>query len=41
MKKRLLAIFVLAIFMTSCKSDKRLVDYVNPLLGTATLWETE
>ena len=41
MKKHLLAILVLAIFMTGCKSDKRLVDYVNPLLGTATLWEPE
>lgn len=41
MKKQLWTILVLAIFMTGCKSDKRLVDYVNPLLGTATLWEPE
>ena len=27
--------------MISCQPDKQLTNYVNPLLGTATLWETE
>ena len=27
--------------MISCQPDKQLTNYVNPLLGTATLWETK
>ena len=27
--------------LTSCNHEKRLTDYVNPFLGTATLWEPE
>lgn len=43
-------IIILAIFLFSCvyasekqltDSEKQLTDYVNPLLGTATLWEPE
>lgn len=41
MKKRILAILMLVTCITSCKSDKGLTNYVNPFLGTATLWEPE
>lgn len=41
MKKRILAILMLVTYITSCKSDKGLTNYVNPFLGTATLWEPE
>ena len=36
-------IIIISIILTSCTvaSDKQLTDYVNPFLGTATLWETE
>lgn len=41
MKKEVCVILILISFFTSCKSDKQLTEYVNPLLGTATLWEPE
>lgn len=41
MKKEVCVILILISFFTSCKSDKQLTQYVNPLLGTATLWEPE
>lgn len=41
MKKRLLLCFLLAATMLSAKGQKRLTEYVNPFLGTATLWEPE
>ena len=36
-------IIILSIIITSCTevSERQLTDYVNPLLGTATLWEPE
>lgn len=39
MKKRLFLCLLLATTMLSVKGQKRLTEYVNPLLGTATLWE--
>jgi len=43
MKKTVFFLFILIVFITSnkCESDKQLTDYVNPFLGTATLWEPE
>jgi len=37
--KQLFIITFFFVFATSCKTDKQLTAYVNPLLGTATLWE--
>jgi len=39
--KQLFIITFLFVFAISCKTDKQLTAYVNPLLGTATLWEPE
>ena len=39
MKTNLSLFLILIVLFTSCK--KQLTDYVNPLLGTATLWEPE
>jgi predicted alpha-1,2-mannosidase len=39
--KHLCFILYFTIFLTSCSKPKKLTDYVNPLLGTATLWEAE
>lgn len=41
MKKRLFLCLLLAATMLSVKGQKRLTEYVNPFLGTATLWEPE
>lgn len=41
MKNCLLAGLLCLSSMASCQSDKQLTDYVNPFLGTATLWETK
>lgn len=41
MKNYLLAGLLSISFMASSQSNKRLTDYVNPFLGTATLWETK
>lgn len=41
MKNYLLAGLLSITLMTGCRSDKQLTDYVNPFLGTATLWETQ
>lgn len=41
MKKKFIAILTLFVLITSCKSDKQLTGYVNPLLGTATLWNPD
>ena len=44
LKNLLLLAATSAVVMTSCgskPSEKSLTDYVNPLLGTTTLWETE
>ena len=41
MKNYFLAGFLSLAFMVSCQPDKRLTNYVNPFLGTATLWETK
>ncbi len=41
MKKYVLAgLLAISMFM-SCQSEKQLTDYVNPFLGTATLWNKE
>ena len=41
--KLLSPIIILTIILSSCAdiSEKKLTDYVNPFLGTATLWEPE
>lgn len=39
MKNYFLAGFLSLAFMVNCQPDKRLTNYVNPFLGTATLWE--
>ena len=39
MKNYLLAGLLTLGICSSCQSDKKLTDYVNPFLGTATLWE--
>ena len=42
--KKVIAIISAAALLCGCASEKKektLTDYVNPLLGTATLWETE
>ena len=39
--KQLFIITFLFVFAISCKTDRQLTAYVNPLLGTATLWEPE
>ncbi len=41
--KLLSPIIILTIILSSCAdiSEKKLTDYVNPFLGTATLWEQE
>lgn len=41
MKNYLLAGLLSISFMASSQSNKWLTDYVNPFLGTATLWETK
>ncbi|MDD3038240.1 GH92 family glycosyl hydrolase [Bacteroides sp.] len=40
MKKHIL-FFILSVLIVSCKPTKQLTKYVNPFLGTATLWEPE
>ena len=39
--KYILLFLCLATCLTSCNEPKKLTGYVNPLLGTATLWEPE
>ncbi len=42
--KKVIAIISAAALLCGCageKKEKTLTDYVNPLLGTATLWKTE
>lgn len=41
MQKRLFLCLLLAAAMVSVKGQKKLTEYVNPFLGTATLWEPE
>lgn len=41
MKKHLFIVLLLSVLITGCKPDKQLTDYVNPFLGTATLWEPQ
>ena len=41
MKKIIFNSLLLILITTSCKKEKSLTDYVNPFLGTATLWEAE
>ncbi|MDD3954791.1 MAG: GH92 family glycosyl hydrolase [Proteiniphilum sp.] len=39
--KKLYILLLMAFSAVSCTADKPLTGYVNPLLGTATLWEPE
>jgi predicted alpha-1,2-mannosidase len=39
--KHILTALLLSFLSISCTTNKQLTDYVNPLLGTATLWEPE
>lgn len=39
--KKLYILLLMAFSAVSCTADKPLTSYVNPLLGTATLWEPE
>jgi len=42
MKKNFIAVFLLLLFITNyLKAQKSPVNYVNPLLGTATLWDAK
>ncbi len=41
MKKRVLNLLLIIFITTSCSTEKSLTHYVNPFLGTATLWEPE
>ena len=41
MKNELLISIISLILFTSCESQNKLTEYVNPLLGSATLWEKE
>lgn len=41
MKNSFFAVLSSILLMSSCQSGKQLTDYVNPFLGTATLWETK
>lgn len=41
MKNSFFAVLSSILLMSSCQSGKQLIDYVNPFLGTATLWETK
>jgi len=34
-------IILLSLVLSGCTTEKQLTDYVNPFLGTATLWEPE
>jgi len=39
--KLIYPIIFLSLVLSGCTTDKQLTSYVNPLLGTATLWEPE
>jgi len=39
--KQIFTTLLLSFLAISCTTDKQLTDYVNPFLGTATLWEPE
>lgn len=39
MKNGILISIISLIFFTSCESSGKLTEYVNPLLGSATLWD--
>ena len=42
MKNKLLGCMVAVLLLTACGGNEvKLTDYVNPFLGTATLWEPE
>jgi hypothetical protein len=38
---KLYTLLLMAFIAAGCTVDKPLTSYVNPLLGTATLWEPE
>ncbi|MDR2038714.1 MAG: GH92 family glycosyl hydrolase [Bacteroidales bacterium] len=40
MRKYLIALSVLTLFIAGCMPDKHLTDYVNPFYGTTTLWDS-
>ncbi len=41
MKNRIFIYIISLILFTNCENQSRLTEYVNPFLGTATLWEKE
>lgn len=41
MRKSFLRLLIIALVMTSCNDGRSLTEYVNPFLGTATLWDSE
>ncbi len=40
-KKHIIILAIVSLLTISCNSEIRLTTYVNPFLGTATLWEPE
>jgi len=40
-KKHIIILAIVSLLTISCNSEIRLTNYVNPFLGTATLWEPE
>ena len=41
MRKLVFNLLLIILLTTSCKTEKSLTHYVNPFLGTATLWEAD
>lgn len=41
MNKCICTVFILTLIAAGCNQEKKPTDYVNPFLGTATLWEPE
>ena len=41
MRKVIFNLLLIIFISTSCNTEKSLTHYVNPFLGTATLWEPE
>ena len=41
MKRKITLVFAAAVCFSAISAAQKLTDYVNPFLGTATLWEKE